>query len=96
MTGGVSEAVLRAAHYLLLGKELEQVNFTAVRGMEGLREAEVDLDGMTIKLAIVHGLQQAKQLLEDIKAGRVEYQLGGSDGLSRGCVGGAGQPVGTT
>ncbi|NLY52846.1 MAG: 2Fe-2S iron-sulfur cluster binding domain-containing protein [Firmicutes bacterium] len=95
VTGGVSEAVLRAAHYLLLGKELEQVNFTDVRGMEGLREAEVELDGKTIRLAIVHGLQQAKQLLEAIKAGEAEYHLVEVMACPGGCVGGAGQPVGT-
>ena len=95
VTGGVSEAVLRAAHYLLLGKELEQVNFTDVRGMEGLREAEVDLDGKTIRLAIVHGLQQAEQLLEAIKAGEVDYHLVEVMACPGGCVGGAGQPVGT-
>jgi NADH-quinone oxidoreductase subunit G len=95
VTGGVSEAVLRAAHYLLLGEELDQVNFTEVRGMEGLRAAEVDVGGNKVKLAMVYGLGQAKRLLEQIKAGEAEYHLVEVMACPGGCVGGAGQPVGT-
>ncbi|NLJ24264.1 MAG: 2Fe-2S iron-sulfur cluster binding domain-containing protein [Firmicutes bacterium] len=95
VTGGVSEAVLRAAHYLLLGEELDQVNFTEVRGTEGLREAEIDVGGTKVRLAIVYGLAQAKHLLEELKAGRADYHLVEVMACPSGCVGGAGQPVGT-
>ena len=95
VTGGVSEAVLRAAHYLLLGEEPAQVNFTEVRGMEGLRAAEVDVGGKKVKLAMVYGLAQAKHLLEKIKAGEAEYHLVEVMACPGGCIGGAGQPVGS-
>ncbi len=95
VTGGVSEAVLRAANYLLSGEELEQVNFTEVRGTEGLRAAEVDVDGNRIKIALVYGLANAKQLLDQIGSGKAQYHLVEVMACPGGCIGGAGQPVGT-
>ena len=93
VTGGVSEAVLRAAHYLLLDEELDQVNFTEVRGTEGLRAAEVDVGGQKVKLAIVFGLANAKRLLQQIKDGEAEYHIIEVMACPGGCVGGAGQPA---
>ena len=95
VTGGVSEAVLRAAHYLLLGHELDQVNFTEVRGMEGLRAAEIDVGGQKVKLAMVYGLANAKELLKQIQSGEAEYHLVEIMACPGGCIGGAGQPIGT-
>lgn len=96
VTGGVSEAVLRTAHYIHTGEDLDRVNFTEVRGMEGLREATVEIGGEKIKLAIVHGLARVKELIRQIQAGEREYHLIEVMACPGGCIGGAGQPVGTT
>jgi NADH-quinone oxidoreductase subunit G len=95
VTGGVSEAVLRAANYLLDKTEIDQVNFDAVRGSEGIREARVAVGDQELKLAIVHGLSRAKELLNQIRAGEAHYHLIEVMACPGGCVSGAGQPLGT-
>lgn len=92
-TGGVAEAVLRAAHELVTGKPVDQVNFEAVRGFKGLKEATVEIDGREIKVAVVHGLGNAKKLLQEIKDGKAAYHIVEVMACPGGCVGGAGQPV---
>ena len=74
VTGGIG-AVLRAANYLLSGEELEQVNFTEVRGRMGLRAAEVDVDGNRIKIAWFMVWPTPKQLLDQIGSGKAQYHL---------------------
>src|SRR5690606_24592799 len=69
-TGGVAEAVLRAAHEFVTGRPVEQINFEAVRGFDGRKEATVEIDGQEIKVAVVHGLANAKKLLEEIREGK--------------------------
>jgi|SRR5690554_646646 len=92
-TGGVAEAVLRAAHELVTGEAIDQVNFEAVRGFSDLKEATVEIKGTKIKVAVVHGLGNAKQLLADLKAGKADYQIIEVMACPGGCVGGAGQPI---
>ncbi|MCK4257601.1 MAG: [FeFe] hydrogenase, group A [Halanaerobiales bacterium] len=92
VTGGVAEAALRAAYEMVTNKTLEDVNFKAVRGMKGIKEAIVDLAGTEVKIAVVHGLGNVKELLKKIKAGEVEYHLVEVMACPGGCVGGAGQP----
>ncbi|HHU52292.1 MAG TPA: 2Fe-2S iron-sulfur cluster binding domain-containing protein [Firmicutes bacterium] len=94
-TGGVSEAVLRAAHELVTGEAVEEVNFEAVRGFAGLKEATVEINGTKIKVAVVHGLGNAKKLLQDLKAGKADYQIIEVMACPGGCIGGAGQPIST-
>ncbi len=91
-TGGVAEAALRAAYELVTNKTLEDVNFKIVRGMEGIKEASVDLNGTTVKIAVVHGLGNVKALLKKIRNGEVQYDLVEVMACPGGCVGGAGQP----
>lgn len=91
-TVGVAEAALRAAYEMLTDKTLEDVNFKAVRGMEGIKEATVNLNGTDVKIAVVHGLGNVKKLLKKIKSGEVEYHLVEVMACPGGCVGGAGQP----
>lgn len=91
-TGGVSEAALRNAYELVTQKQLEDVNFKAVRGMQGIKEASVDLAGTVVKIAVVHGLGNVKTLMKKIKAGEVHYDLVEVMACPGGCVGGAGQP----
>ena len=93
VTGGVSEAVLRQAHEVISKKELTNVVFKEVRGQAGVRAVETQIDGITVRLAIVHGLANAGRLLEQMKAGEVSYDLVEVMACPGGCVGGAGQPI---
>lgn len=92
VTGGVMEAALRTAYHALTGKEHEQVEFTAVRGFEGLKEASLDINGMTINVAVAHGMRNAKPILDDIRAGKSKYHFIEIMGCPGGCINGGGQP----
>ena len=92
-TGGVMEAALRTAYETVTGKELEKVNFEAVRGKDGIKKAEIDLDGTKIKVAIAHGLSNARIILEEIKNGQADYQFVEIMACPGGCVMGGGQPI---
>ncbi|MGD8781809.1 MAG: NADH-dependent [FeFe] hydrogenase, group A6 [Ignavibacteria bacterium] len=91
-SGGVSEAVLRYASEKISGKKILQHDFTELRGDDGVREVEVNLDGKKLKLGIVSGLKNAKLLLEKIKTGKADYDLIEVMACPGGCIGGAGQP----
>ncbi len=92
VTGGVMEAALRTAYHALTGKEHEQVEFTAVRGFEGLKEASLEINGMTINVAVAHGMKNAKPVLDDIRAGKSKYHFIEIMGCPGGCINGGGQP----
>lgn len=87
------EAALRSVYEIYTGKVLEELEFRQVRGMEGIREAEVDLDGFSLKVGIAHGLGNARKLLDDIRAGRNHYHVIEIMACPGGCVGGGGQPI---
>ena len=91
-TGGVMEAALRTAVEKLTGKELENMDFTEVRGVDGIKEASYDVAGMNVKVAVASGLGNAKKLLEKVKSGEVEYHFIEIMGCPGGCVNGGGQP----
>ena len=91
-TGGVMEAALRTAAYKLTGKELERGALTEVRGMAGIKEASYDLAGKQIKVAVAHGMKNAKVLLDQIREGKSEYHFIEIMGCPGGCVAGGGQP----
>lgn len=92
-TGGVMEAALRTAYELYTGKELENVEFESVRGMEGIKKATVDLDGFELKIGVAHGLGHARKLLEEIRQGHSEYHAIEIMACPGGCIGGGGQPL---
>lgn len=94
-SGGVTEAVLRYAAEKATGKKLDQVEFQQVRGDSGLREATIMLNGTELKLAVVHGLRNARVVAEQVRAGKSKYDLIEVMACPGGCVGGAGQPVTT-
>jgi NADH-quinone oxidoreductase subunit G len=94
-SGGVTEAVLRYAAEKVTGKKLEKVEFDAVRGESGLREAIVSVNGADLKLAVVHGLRNAQVVADQVKAGKSNYDLIEVMACPGGCVGGGGQPVTT-
>jgi NADP-reducing hydrogenase subunit HndD len=91
-TGGVMEAALRTVYEKVTGKALPQVEFTQVRGLEGIREATVDLAGTQVRLAVAHGLSNAKALLERIKNGDENYTFVEIMACPGGCIGGGGGP----
>ena len=92
VTGGVMEAALRTAHKVLTGKEHELIKFEQVRGLEGVREASIELNGLTLKVAIASGMKNAKVLLDQIKAGTSPYAFIEIMGCPGGCINGGGQP----
>jgi len=92
-TGGVMEAAIRTVYEVLEGKPMENVEFEAVRGTEGIKEAEVEVAGMKVRLAVAHGLGNARKLLDSIKSGEKSYEFIEIMGCPGGCVTGGGQPI---
>ena len=92
-TGGVSEAVLRYAHEKLTGMRVDNVDFSEVRGMQGTRVKGIKLGDVELKLAVVHGLKNAKAVVEEIRAGTCDYDFIEVMACPGGCIAGAGQPV---
>ena len=92
VTGGVMEAAVRSANFLLTGEELEKAEFTPVRGLQGIKEASVTVAGITLNLAVASGMKNAKVLLEQIKNGESQYHFIEIMGCPSGCVNGGGQP----
>jgi NADH-quinone oxidoreductase subunit G/[NiFe] hydrogenase diaphorase moiety small subunit/NADP-reducing hydrogenase subunit HndD len=107
-TGGVMEAALRAAYELVTGREVpfEGLNITPVRGMDGVKEASVKLEGTlpewkflegaTLNTAIAHGLVNAKKVMELVASGKANYHFIEIMACPGGCLGGGGQPIPTT
>lgn len=93
VTGGVTEAVLRYAAEKITGIKLDNVNFKAVRGEDGIREANITVGGTELKLAVVHGLANARKIAEKVKSGEAKYDLIEVMTCPGGCIAGAGQPV---
>ena len=92
-TGGVIEAATRTAYELQTGKSLDKVDFKQLRGMEGIRSATVDFDGLPINIGIAHGLGNARKLLDDVRAGKSQYHAIEVMACPGGCIGGGGQPL---
>ncbi|MDD4164066.1 MAG: NADH-dependent [FeFe] hydrogenase, group A6 [Eubacteriales bacterium] len=92
-TGGVMEAALRTVYEIVTGKTLENVEFKAVRGIEGVKEAEVDLNGTKVRVAVAHGTGNASKLLDMIKSGEKNYEFIEIMGCPGGCVTGGGTPI---
>lgn len=91
-SGGVTEAALRAAYEIVTGDTLEQVNFETVRGFDGLKEATIALGDKEIKVGVVQGLGNVKQLLQRLETGEVQYDFIEVMACPGGCISGAGQP----
>ena len=89
----ILEAALRTVHYVLTGKEHEAIIFEQVRGFEGVREASVEINGQTIRVAIAHGMKNARVLLDEIRAGKSKYHFIEIMGCPGGCIAGGGQPI---
>lgn len=92
-TGGVMEAALRSAHFLLTGKNPKTEAFKKVRGMSGWKEAIFEIEGVAVKVAVVNGLGNTRKLMTAIKNGEVEYDFVEVMACPGGCAGGGGQPI---
>ncbi len=92
-TGGVMEAALRTAYNLVTGSNPDPDAFKAVRGQDGWKEAAFDINGTTLRVAVVNGLGNADKLLKALKAGKVSYDFIEVMACPGGCVGGGGQPI---
>lgn len=92
-TGGVMEAALRTAQDTLTGEDLAKIDFQQVRGGDGIKKAIVNIAGKEIKVVAASGLANAKEILEEIKAGKADYQFVEIMACPGGCVMGGGQPI---
>ena len=92
-SGGVMEAALRTAQDTLTGKDLDKIDFEAVRGGEGIKKATVKIADTEMKVVAASGLANAREILEEIKAGKADYQFVEIMACPGGCVMGGGQPI---
>lgn len=92
VTGGVMEAALRTAYYVLTGKEHDLIKFEAVRGFDGIKEASLEIGGQTINVAVASGMKNAKILMDEVRAGTSKYAFIEIMGCPGGCIAGGGQP----
>lgn len=93
VTGGVMEAALRTVYEVVTNQELQNVDFTAVRGFEGIKEATVQVGDIPVKVAVAHGLGNARRLMDAIRAGQAEYHFIEIMACPGGCIGGGGNPI---
>ena len=92
-TGGVMEAALRTAAFILEGKNPDPDAFSVVRGLDGIKEAEVEIAGVKLKAAVASGLGNARKICEMIRAGEADYHFVEIMACPGGCAGGGGQPI---
>ncbi len=95
-SGGVMEAALRTVYEVVTGNTLEDVNFTVCRGFDSMKEAEVDLNGTVVKVAIANSLGAARKIMDEIRAGTSPYHFIEVMCCPGGCIGGGGQPIPST
>lgn len=95
-SGGVMEAALRTVYEVVTGEELENINLTAVRGLEGIKEAVIKVGDLDVKVAVTNSLKNAKVILDMIKEGKADYHFVEIMCCPGGCIGGGGQPRPTT
>ena len=92
-TGGVMEAALRTVYEVVMGKPLPSLDFEVCRGFEGVKEASVDLNGLVVKVAVAHGLANARKVMDAVRAGTADYHFIEIMACPGGCIGGGGNPI---
>ncbi|MDZ7316832.1 MAG: NADH-dependent [FeFe] hydrogenase, group A6 [candidate division KSB1 bacterium] len=92
-TGGVMEAALRTAYFTVTGKEMADIEFRQVRGLDGVKEADVTLNGTTLRVAAVNALRNIKPILDAIRSGNSPYHFIEVMACPGGCINGGGQPL---
>ena len=93
VTGGVMEAALRTAYELITGKELQKLEFEEIRGAKGIKKATIQIGDKEVKVAVAHGLSNARKIMEEIKNGTSDYQFVEVMACPGGCIMGGGQPI---
>ena len=91
-SGGVMEAALRTSYEWITGETLEKVDFEAVRGLEGIKEAKVNFHGQEINIAVVSSLGNVKKIMDEVELGKSKYQFIEVMACLGGCINGGGQP----
>lgn len=94
-SGGVMEAAIRTAHYLITGKEMVKFQVKAVRGLEGRKEAFLQIGDLNVGVAVVSGLRNAAELMDEVRNGRSDIHFIEVMACPGGCINGGGQPIGT-
>jgi iron-only hydrogenase group A len=94
-TGGVMEAAVRTAYFMITGKELTDLKIIPLRGLKGCKELHVDINGLKVGAVVASGLGNAKRMLEEFQAGRSDIQFMEVMTCPGGCIAGGGQPIGT-
>lgn len=92
-SGGVMEAALRTAYFKLTGKELENVEFEEIRGMDGVKEASIPIGDMTVNIAVVNGIGNVKPILDQVQSGTSKHHFIEVMACPGGCINGGGQPI---
>jgi iron only hydrogenase large subunit-like protein len=92
-SGGVMEAALRTAYYKLTGKELEKIEFESIRGSNGFKEAVINIEGTELHIAVVNGIGNVREVIDEIKQGKSKYQFIEVMACPGGCINGGGQPI---
>ena len=95
-TGGVMEAALRTVYEKVTGETLEKIEFSEVRGFEGIKEAVIHIKDREVRVCVAHTLQNARRIMEQVKKGTSPYDFIEIMACPGGCIGGGGQPIGTT
>lgn len=93
VTGGVMEAALRTAYELMTGEELQKLEFEEIRGEKGIKKATVKIGNKDVKVAVAHGLKNARKIMEEIKNGAADYSFVEVMACPGGCIMGGGQPI---
>ena len=93
VTGGVMEAALRTAYELITGEELQKLEFEDIRGEKGIKKATVKIGDKDVKIAVTHGLKNARKIMEEIKNGTADYSFVEVMACPGGCIMGGGQPI---
>jgi len=92
-SGGVMEAALRTAYFKISGKELDNLDLEAVRGLDNVKEASIDINGLTVNIAVVNGIGNVGPILDDVAAGKSKYHFIEVMTCPGGCINGGGQPI---
>lgn len=91
-TGGVLEAALRTGYYMITNEDLKEIEFKDLKGLEGIKEAEIDIEGRKVKVAVSNGLGNARKLLNEVKKDKNKYDIIEIMACPGGCIDGGGQP----
>lgn len=92
-SGGVMEAALRTAYFMLTGKELDELEFNDIRGPEGIKELSLNIDGLTLNFAVVNGVGNVAKVLDEVENGTCKYHFVEVMACPGGCINGGGQPI---